>query len=284
MKTKRTICWLLSIVMVLSLLAGCQQKTDVSTEPPVTGDPAQDTIAPQTQQSETQPNEKPEEIPEFDTTLEDIRVVVDGIVHTFDVQAADGEWYISAADAETAFGRTFSEEFVALDAYAQGADIRYEQDKVLTAAYFSTYQGYDGQNKHPVDMDWETNRWVDVTEDSVLTVNSDILTADLLAAAKNAPEITADDHPLWTGLVFGYEYSGLLNDETSKFQQTADWGFNSVRLKVDYEVFFNYDATQANTTMLSLLDKHVASAIQNNLHLNLCFTTVPGRASEALRT
>ena len=277
MKMKRMVCVILSILMMMSLFAGCQVEPDEYTDSPTADDSEQDPTPNQTQQAETQPNEKAEEIPEFDTTLDGIRVVVDGIVQNFDVQVADGAWYISSQDAQTAFGSTFSEEYVALDAYAKSADIRYEQDEVLTAAYFSTYQGYNGADKNPIDIDWETSRWVDVTEDSVLTVNPDILTADLLVTAKEAPEVTADNHPTWTGLIFGYEYSGLLNDETSKFQQTADWGFNSVRLKVDYEVFFNYDATQANTTMLTLLDKHVASAIQNNLHLNLCFTTVPGR-------
>jgi len=273
---------MMSVVLMLSVLAGCQTEPDISTDPPVEDDSEQDTTPSQTQPKETQPNEtqsneKAEEIPEFDATLESIRVVVDGIVHNFDVQVADGTWYISAEDAQTAFGKAFTEDYVALDAYAQDADIRYEQDEVLTAAYFSTYQEYGGQDKHPVDMDWEAHEWIDVTEDSVLTVNSDILTADLLVTAKEVPEVTADDHPRWTGLVFGYEYSGSLKDEVSRFQQTADWGFNSIQLKVDYEVFFNPDATQADVIMLSLLDRYVAAAIQNNLHLNLLFTTLPGR-------
>ena len=263
MKTKQIISLLLSIVLALGMLSGCGNSQ------PKTTDPTQDTTPSQTQETEN--------VVKFDSTLEAIRVVVDGIVHNFDVQVADGAWYLSARDAETAFGGTFTEEYVALDAYAQFADIRYEQDEVLTAAYFSTYQGYDGADKHPIDMDWETSRWMDVTEDSVLTVNSNILIADLLAAAKNAPEVTADNHPVWTGLIFGYEYSGTLNNEVSRFQRTADWGFNSIRLKVDYEVFFSPDATQADVTMLCLLDQYVAAAIQNNLHLNLCFTTLPGR-------
>ncbi len=142
MKMKRTICLILSIMMVLSVLAGCQTEPDVSTDPPVVSDSESDTTSSQTQQSETQPNEKAEEIPKFDSSLESIRVVVDGIVHNFDVQVADGAWYISAQDAETAFGGTFTDEYVSLDAYAQTADIHYTQDEVLTAAYFSTWEPY----------------------------------------------------------------------------------------------------------------------------------------------
>ena len=269
MKLKRTICIILSIMMVLSVLAGCQAEQSDNTNPPTTTDSPQSSAIEQT----------PADKLEFDSTLESIRVVVDGIVHNFDVQVKSGAWYISAQDAQTAFGDTFTEEYVALDAYAQDEDIRYRQDEVLTAAYFSTYQGYDGADKNPIDMDWEASQWVDVTEGSVLTVNSEILTPELLAAVKNAPEVTADNHPIWTGLIFGAEYSGTLVDETERIQQTADWGFNSVRLKVDFESFFNYNATQADVTALSLLDKYVAYAIQNNLHLNLCLTTLPGRTS-----
>ena len=57
MKTKRVICWILSIMMVLSVLAGCQQESDVSTDPPVVGDSEQDTTPSQTQPTETQPTE-----------------------------------------------------------------------------------------------------------------------------------------------------------------------------------------------------------------------------------
>ena len=80
---------------------------------------------------------------EFDATLENIRVVVDGIVHNFDVQTADGVWYISAADAQTAFGGVFVGEYVGLDAYARFADIHYTQDEVLAAAYFNTWAAYE---------------------------------------------------------------------------------------------------------------------------------------------
>lgn len=54
MKTKRVICLILSIMMVLSVLAGCQAEPDISTDPPVVDDFEQDTALNQTQQSETQ--------------------------------------------------------------------------------------------------------------------------------------------------------------------------------------------------------------------------------------
>lgn len=265
MKRKRMISLLLVAVMAFGLLSGCGNSQAEQTNPAYSTTP---------ELTQTPPN-----LLGFDSTLENIRVVVDGIVHNFDVQVADGAWYICAADAMTAFGDSFSEEYVSLDAYARSADIRYKQDEVLTAAYFSTYQDYNGTDKNPINIDWEASEWVNVTDPAAVTINAEILTPELLAEASTAPEVTVDNHPVWTGLIFGAEYSGTLVDETERFQQTTDWGFNSVRLKVDFESFFNYDTTQANVTALSLLDKHVAYAIQNNLHMNICLTTLPGRTS-----
>lgn len=265
MKYKSTISLLVVAVMAFGLLSGCGNSQAEQTSP--------------TYSTTSELTQTPQNVLEFDSTLENIRVVVDGIVHNFDVQVADGVWYISAADATTAFDDSFSEEYVSLIAYAQSVDIRYKQDEVLTAAYFSTYQRYDGTDKINTDLDWSVSEWVDISDAQVFTVNQDVLSSDLLKSAQKAPEVTADNHPVWTGLIFGTEYSGTLVDETERFQQAADWGFNSVRLKVDFESFFNYDTTQANVTALSLLDKCVAHAIQNNLHMNICLTTLPGRTS-----
>jgi len=265
MKYKSTISLLVVAVMAFGLLSGCGNSQAEQTSPTYSATP--------------ELTQTPQNVLEFDSTLENIRVVVDGIVHSFDVQVADGVWYISAADATTAFDDSFSEEYVSLIAYAQSVDIRYKQDEVLTAAYFSTYQRYDGTDKINTDLDWSVSEWVDISDTQVFTVNQDVLSSDLLESAQKAPEVTADNHPVWTGLIFGAEYSGTLVDETERFQQAADWGFNSVRLNVDFESFFNYDTTQANVTALSLLDKYVAHAIQNNLHMNICLTTLPGRTS-----
>lgn len=77
MRSKRTVCLMFSVMMVLSVLAGCQAEPADSTNPLTTTQTPGDTF-------------------EFDTTLESIRVVVDGIVHNFDVRVAKGSWYISA--------------------------------------------------------------------------------------------------------------------------------------------------------------------------------------------
>ena len=132
MKIKQIISLLLSVVMVLGMLSGCGNNQSEAT------DPKQNTAP-----SQTQENTEPVGTMEFDSTLESIRVVVDGVVHTFDVGVLDGAWYLSAKDATTAFGGNFTEDYVALDTYAKSENIRYIQDEVLTAAYINTWKPYE---------------------------------------------------------------------------------------------------------------------------------------------
>ena len=439
-------CMFFSFMLMLLMLAGCgnnQGRTEENREEHIEKmeENARDTL----------------DKLEIDSTLQSIRVVVDGIVNKFDVMVADGAWYISAEDAQMAFDSSFDEQYVNLDAYAKDVDIRYEQDTVLNAAYFSTYEPYDGINEDfnraialglvsedvserkeeqirtteframltslieqlapeqisyfdqnvtdhdelmhrgsgfimayyaaeciganyfnnhfdntradggdfwevsledlallypnllegPVQCGWrdglteESYEWADtltaaylysfwhsspvsdellfafdeeassmhqkepltveaavcvvarlydtimvdkmgyadIDSDIVLSPNSSIITSQMITKANAAPLVTAENHPEWTGLVIGSVYDRNLLDESKKIQKIADWGFNSARIVLDYETLFNYDVTQANTLNLELIDKAIAAAINNNVHLNLCFTTNPGRTA-----
>lgn len=393
----------------------------------------------------------------FEATLSSARVVVDGIVYTCDISVADGSWYIAAEDAETIFGMTSENKYINLDSYAKETDISYEQDTVLNAAYFSTWEPYAevensfdferaftlgivpeeykvraseqitstefrgllvdlitklapekmaqfdenvtmhetamsreqgfvmafytaeciGANNFNNDFDntradggdfwdcdwndytslyphvfegpyycgWEgtpESAWTDwgdlntaahlwsfwhsspvsgnlmftfdeeagtmhkkdaltvqeavsvvtrlydsvagmeivsVSEATVTESFSESLTPELRKKLEKAPEITAENHPVWTGLIFGYAYYRQLNDNTEELRMCANFGFNSARLLLDYEPFFNADITEVNLTNLQTLDRMVKTAIQYNLHLNICFATVPGRTS-----
>lgn len=390
------------------------------------------------------------------------RVVVDGIVHLCDILEKDGKWYLSAADAKTALNAVTSEDFVELDGYAKGQNIRYQQDTVMTAAYFSTYLGYDGTaGKYDFDraielglaeaswaakknealtstqfrsilayfirqvapdkldqfyanvtdyeqeidretgfmmafyaaqcvgvdyfnidmaeettgdsmyldfngeikkllpnlgspvsccyQDQDSEEWVwdnyvaagclwaiwygspltgarvfdidenldmqnhapltaeaavnavmrmydgiptntletvSVTDSLATTPDSSVITDRILAKAATAPAVTADNHPEWTGvMISGQESSGQLNTNIdliyggseNLIRTMADWGFNSVRVWLDYDAFFNEDVTEAYPTTLKELDRYVAAAVQNNLHLTLCMYSLPGR-------
>lgn len=392
---------------------------------------------------------------QIEETISNARIVVDGIVYTCDIYEAEEVWYISPADAENIFDEYTEEKYLNLDSYAQENNISYEQDTVLNAAYFSTWEPYlavvssfdfdraftlglvseeykvraseqissaefrsllsdlvtelapdkishfdenvtahdkpmsrelgfvmayyaaecIGANNFNNDFDnsradggdfwecdwndylelfpyvfegpsycgWEgqppeaatdwgdvntsAHLWsfwhkspvsgnmmftfdeeagsmhvkdaltvqeavsvvtrlydsvagmeiVSVTDEAVTEGFAQNLTPELRKRLEEAPAITAQNHPIWTGLIFGYAYDRQINDNSEEMRKCANFGFNSTRLLLDYEPFFNGDITEVNLTNLQTLDRMVETAIQYNLHLNICFATIPGR-------
>ena len=101
---------------------------------------------------DAKPSEEPTSVPKisptpaipqsFDDSISDARVVVDGIVYTCDIYVANGMWYVSAEDVERVFDVALNEKYLDLDSFARENDISYEQDTVLNAAYFSTWEPY----------------------------------------------------------------------------------------------------------------------------------------------
>ena len=419
------------------------------------------TLAPENTDA-VEPTEAPQVTPEagitptmpqtFDETISAARVVVDGIVHTCDIFAAGEQWYISAEDANGIFGVLSEDNHVALDAYAKEKDISYEQDTVLNAAYFSTWEPYrkdlnrfdferaiqldlaseelrerkteqissaefrklltnliqklnpdmlsyfdekvteyetklsrgqgfmmafyaakcigadyfyngiehdmgtagDFWDCNPADFEElvpytfaesntcgykgeEPNVWGDtltaaylwafgqrspvsgnlmftfdeetgtMNQKGVLTIEeavsvlarlydgavgavyvsasdiavtegfTDHLSAELREKMQEAPVVTAENHPVWTGLILGFAFDRQVNDYSKELRLSANWGFNSARALLDYEPFFDSEVTKVNMTNLQILDELVKTAIQYNVHLNICFSTLPGR-------
>lgn len=407
-----------------------------------------------------EPTAVPEEVvtpavPVFDATIPSARVVLDGIVHTCDIYSAENQWYITAEDAKAIFGTSASEDYVNLDTFAYIVDLAYEQDTVLNAAYFSTWEPYQsaevsedftrafqlglapeelkeraaeqigsaefrglladliakvapdklsyfdekvtlhdapmfrGQGfvmafyaavcidvnyfnsdfdfamgtagdfwdcnpsdfeqlvpytfSEPSDCGWEggePQEWGDtltaaylwafqhcspfsgeimftfdettgtMNQKGVLTVEeavsvlarlydsvkkaeeteyvlvsdamvtegfSESLTPRMREKLQSAPVVTAENHPVWTGLIFGFAFDRQVNDYSEELRLSADWGFNSARALLDYEPFFDSEVTKVNMTNLQILDELVKTAIQYNVHLNICFSTLPGR-------
>lgn len=407
-----------------------------------------------------EPTAVPEEVvtpavPVFDATIPSARVVLDGIVHTCDIYSAENQWYITAEDAKAIFGTSASEDYVNLDTFAYIVDLAYEQDTVLNAAYFSTWEPYQsaevsedftrafqlglapeelkeraaeqigsaefrgllvdliakvapdklsyfdekvtlhdapmfrGQGfvmafyaavcidanyfnsdfdfamgtagdfwdcnpsdfeqlvpytfSEPSDCGWEggePQEWGDtltaaylwafqhcspfsgeimftfdettgtMNQKGVLTVEeavsvlarlydsvkkaeeteyvlfsdamvtegfSESLTPRMREKLQSAPVVTAENHPVWTGLILGFAFDRQVNDYSKELRLSADWGFNSARALLDYEPFFDSEVTKVNMTNLQILDELVKTAIQYNVHLNICFSTLPGR-------
>lgn len=83
-----------------------------------------------------------------------------------------------------------------------------------------------------------------------------IITNKLLAKANALPKVTSENIPYWTGFVYGFGYK---DDLTVRFKQSdirnmANWGFNSVRVYIDYRSIFSEDVSKVNLYALKKLD------------------------------
>lgn len=122
--------------------------------------------------------------------------------------------------------------------------------------------------------------YVVATDGPAATQPSGVLTDELLAKANANPVVTSEDHPRWTGFVLGYGYIGEIGASERDIELLADWGFNSARVMLHYKTLFSADAQTADFAMLMELDKLVAAAIENDVHLDICFNAIPGRNAE----
>lgn len=108
--------------------------------------------------------------------------------------------------------------------------------------------------------------------------DSTILTEQLIEKAQDNPVVTAEDHPQWTGFVLGWDEDVYYSATVENIQHIAQWGFNSVRIMIDYRNLFNPDdVTVGNSANLRTLDRLVAAAIEHDIHLNICLCKLPGR-------
>ncbi len=104
-----------------------------------------------------------------------------------------------------------------------------------------------------------------------------VITDQLLAKANANPIVTSENHPRWTGFVLGQGALGRFGTSVDEIRLSAEWGFNSARVLMHYETLFSTDGQTADLMQLIELDKLVAAAIENDVHLNILLSEIPGR-------
>lgn len=109
------------------------------------------------------------------------------------------------------------------------------------------------------------------------TAYSYIITEELLAKANENPVVTSEDHPRWTGFVLGYGAPNGFGTSAREIELLAEWGFNSARVLLHYETLFSRDGQTADLVQFAELDRLVAAAIENDVHLNILLSEIPGR-------
>lgn len=109
---------------------------------------------------------------------------------------------------------------------------------------------------------------------------SPALSDEALAKTAERCSETLDAMPRLTGFVLandGYYSIHTIVKTVDDIRRIADWGFNTVRLRITYETLFNQDGSQIDLTQAERLDELVEACIEADIHLNLLLCTLPGR-------
>lgn len=109
---------------------------------------------------------------------------------------------------------------------------------------------------------------------------SPALSDEALAKTAERCSETLDALPRLTGFVLandGYYSIHTIIKTVDDIRRIADWGFNTVRLRITYETLFNQDGSQIDLTQAERLDELVEACIEADIHLNLLLCTLPGR-------
>lgn len=96
--------------------------------------------------------------------------------------------------------------------------------------------------------------------------------------------------PRWKGFNLQYIYRnrGIHAPQEDHFKWIADWGFNFVRIPLNYRAWLQYkpkkgdrplqeqDIYNIDESTLELIDKMVEYGVKRHVHVNLCFHHAPG--------
>ena len=134
---------------------------------------------------------------------------------------------------------------------------------------------YDMLTMEEAETSIERLRSVDSAE-----ATSPALSDEALAKTAERCSETLDALPRLTGFVLandGYYSIHTIVKTVDDIRRIADWGFNTVRLRITYETLFNQDGSQIDLTQAERLDELVEACIEADIHLNLLLCTLPGR-------
>jgi len=107
-----------------------------------------------------------------------------------------------------------------------------------------------------------------------------ILTPELIELANSRPDVTAEDHPRWTGFIVDahWDYNTA---SVENLHHIADWGFNSMRVNLNWRMLFrDGDVEAPRMDAFRGLDQLVAAAVERDVHLNVNIYMLPGREIE----
>jgi hypothetical protein len=156
--------------------------------------------------------------------------------------------------------------------------MRQNQPLTIREAAMAAVRMYDGYVE--TDQYVPAVEYVSLDDEKAIDMDRSIITEELLSKASTLPNINQDNIPALRGFVLAnnglFETRDIVESDQD-LRNIANWGFNSVRLMVTYQTFFDQNADQVDLIKLKKLDAFIASAIKYNLHLDILTFTLPGR-------
>jgi len=124
----------------------------------------------------------------------------------------------------------------------------------------------------------ESKTIVSIDDPAAINPNPNILTDELIAKANQNPKVTSEEHPRWTGFVLNYTASpGEFATSPREIELSSEWGFNAARLILRYDTVFSKDTMTVDISVLEKVDEMVAAAIEQDMHLDIMTSSLPGR-------
>lgn len=123
-----------------------------------------------------------------------------------------------------------------------------------------------------------TEKMIPLSDSKAVTYDETIITDKLLSKADELPKVTLDNLPYWTGFTYGLCYRNELftRFKQSDIQNMGNWGFNSVRIYMDYRDIFSEDVSKVNLNALQKLDRLISYGMKYNVHISISFPSSPG--------
>lgn len=104
--------------------------------------------------------------------------------------------------------------------------------------------------------------------------NTKVITEDLIGKAAAMPNPTLEKLPYYAGLTYNNLASVDWYEED--IRKIAEWGFNYIRVRVEYESFFDEKVTKAWGGNIDKLDYLIAWGMNYGVHIDLQLTEYPG--------
>ena len=126
-------------------------------------------------------------------------------------------------------------------------------------------------------------RLVDSVENTEMTPQEDrealeaVMDEEVRKAAENAEPVDDEKAPDWKGFIMEWMEDNKAASNRMLYN-LKNWGMNTAWLLLDYRFFFDEnDVSKINNVSMRQLDRFIADAVKQGMHVDIVFESLPGR-------